>query len=184
MERGLDADFAQIDGAGVLLSSARALLSEQERYDGGWFVACLCTPLLGPDLGEQLPRYRPTSLLARETNGDLAPALERWRARAAKAGPGDDDRRVLVRGASRKVVRTGFTLVMPRWQGWTSDLALSAEVFGRYYPQRAGQMSHVARMAAAPDEAGSEDLTMLIEDLGPWLAAEYAAVHGVRSPRD
>lgn len=184
LERGLDEDFDQIDGVGALLSSARTLLSEQERHDGGWFVACLCTPLIGPDLAEQLPRYRPTSLLARETNGDLAPALERWRSRAADPALTDDGLRVLVRGASRKVVRTGFTLAMPRWQGWTSDLEQSAAVFGGYYPQRAGQMGRASRMAVAPGPADSAGLSMLIEDLGPWLAAEYAAVHGLRTPRD
>lgn len=71
----LDRALPQVDGGGVLLFSADALLSELERYDLGWFLACVCTPLLGPDLAEQLPRYRPTSLLARETNGDLALAL-------------------------------------------------------------------------------------------------------------
>lgn len=75
IEVALDRSFIQIDGVGILLSSTRALLSELERHDGGFFVACLCTPLLGGDLGEQLPRYRPTALLARETNGDLSLAL-------------------------------------------------------------------------------------------------------------
>ena len=132
---GLDADFAQIDGAGVLLFGAETLLSELERYDLGWFLACLCTPLLGEDLGQKLPRYEPTSLLARETNGDLGLWLPRWSERAAAAAT-DDERKALCRFVSRKVVRTGFTLVMPRWGGWTSDLAESAEVFGRYYPER------------------------------------------------
>jgi uncharacterized protein len=190
LEQGLDADFDQIDGVGVLLSSARALLSEQERNDGGWFVACLCTPLLGPDLAEQLPRYRPTSLLARETNGDLALALPGWRLRAAEtADPGTGAgtgvaRRALVRRVARKIVRTGFTLVMPRWQGWTSDLGRSAEVFGSYYPDRASQMRRAALLATprSADAADPADLAMLVDDLGPWLAAEYAAVHGVKSP--
>jgi uncharacterized protein len=26
-------------------------------------------------------------------------------------------------------------------------------------------------------------LSMLIDDLGPWLAAEYASVHGRKTPR-
>lgn len=181
LESALDARFAQIDGAGVLLAGAGELLSERERHDWGWFVACLCTPLLGTDLAERLPRYRPTSLLARETNGDFAEALARWRARAAGAGS-DAGLLRLSRGAARKTVRTGFTLVMPRWQGWTSDLDESAEIFGAYYPRHAGRM----REAAATARSGSGDparLAALTEDLGPWLAAEYARVHGVKAPR-
>ncbi|GHE12605.1 hypothetical protein GCM10010339_76480 [Streptomyces alanosinicus] len=181
IETTLDRTFAQIDGVGILLTSTRVLLSDLERHDGGFFIACLCTPLLGPDLAEQLPRYRPTTLLARETNGDLARVLPQWRAKAAEATT-DADRRMLGRLVGRRILRTGFTLVMPRWGGWTSDLDQSAELFGRYYPQRAEQM----RVAASIGRTPSPDPTvlgMLLNDLGPWLAAEYAAVHGEKAPR-
>lgn len=131
----VDREFAQIDGVGTLLYGRARLLSEAETYDLGWFVACLCTPLLGEDLAEYLPRYRPDSLLARETNGDLALLLPRWRQRIAAGDDTDEARRPLVRFMSRHLVRTAFTLVMPRWNGWTSDLAKMAEVFGAYYPR-------------------------------------------------
>lgn len=181
LESGLDRDFAQIDGVGVLLAGAAELLSERERHDLGWFVACLCTPLLGADLGALLPGYRPTSLLARESNGDLAEALERWRTRAAGLTT-DAGLRTLLRGAARKTVRTGFSLVMPRWQGWTSDLEESAEIFGAHYPRYAARMREAAE-AARYGDGGTARLTMLTEELGPWLAAEHLRVHGARSPR-
>lgn len=182
IEAALDHAFAQIDGAGILLSRACTLVAD--RHDGGFFVACLCTPLLGEDLAGQLPRYRPTSLLARETNGDLALLLPRWRSQAANAVTAGEHSvlTALSRMVARRVVRTGFTLVMPRWGGWTSDLDSSAEIFGRYYPDRAAQM----RVAAVIGRAPSTDpaaLGMLLEDLGPWLAAEYTAVHGEKAPR-
>jgi uncharacterized protein len=181
LEAALDASFPQIDRVGIVMGSTGVILSELERYDGGFFVSCLCTPLIGDDLAAQLPAYRPTGLLARETNGDLALLLPGWRTRAL-AAVGDPDRRVLSRGVGRRLARTGFTLVMPRWGGWTSDLEESAEVFGEYYPERAGQM----RVAAATGRAPSGDpavLAMLIDDLGRWLAAEYTAVHGEKAPR-
>ncbi|WP_149184812.1 nucleotidyltransferase domain-containing protein [Streptomyces sp. TRM49041] len=181
IEAVLDRAFPQIDGVGILLTSTRLLLSDVERHDGGFFIACLCTPLLGPDLAEQLPRYHPTALLARETNGDLARVLPRWRAKAAEAAT-DADRRVLSRFVGRRIVRTGFTLIMPQWGGWTSDLHESAELFGRYYPERVEQM----RVAAAVGRSPSSDpavLGTLIDDLGPWLATEYTALHGEKAPR-
>ncbi|WP_421106871.1 nucleotidyltransferase [Streptomyces sp. NEAU-S77] len=181
IETALDRAFPQINGAGILVSSTRLLLSGVERHDAGFFIACLCTPLLGPDLAEQLPRYRPTTLLARETNGDFVRLLPRWRAKVAEATT-DAERRSLGRRVGRRTVRTGFTLVMPRWGGWTSDLDQSAELFGRYYPERAAQMRAAASMGRAPS-ADPAVLGMLIDDLGPWLAAEYTAVHGERAPR-
>lgn len=177
----LDGEFPQIDGVGTLLFSRARLLSEPERYDLGWFVACLCTPLLGEDLAAFLPRYRPDSLLARETNGDLALRLPRWRERVADADATDEARRPLVRFMSRHLVRTGFTLVMPRWNGWTSDLTEMAEVFGAYYPARATQMRAAAVRGHEP-VGDAEVLRSYLDDLGPWLADEYARVHGVKAP--
>ena len=181
LQTALDDAWPQINGAGIVLGSVASTLSELERYDGGFFVACLCTPLLGEDLAAQLPRYRPNSLLARETNGDLALVLPRWRARAAHAVT-DAGRRTLSRVIARRLVRTGFTLIMPRWGGWTSDLDRSACLFARYYPERGGQLRRAAAIARAPS-ADPAVLTMLIDDLGPWLAAEYTAVHGEKAPR-
>ncbi|MFI9272940.1 nucleotidyltransferase domain-containing protein [Kitasatospora sp. NPDC052896] len=181
LESALDTAFPQIDGAGVLLFDTATLLSDLERHDLGWFVSCLCTPLLGPDLATRLPRYRPSPLLARETNGDLALCLPRWRARRAAAST-DAELRALVRGAARKLVRTGFTLVMPRWGGWTSDLTESAEIFGRYHPDRAAQLRAAATAARTPT-ADPAVLALLLDDLAPWLAAEYTTVHGTKAPR-
>jgi len=149
LEAALNEACPQINGAGIALGSVSSTLSELERYDGGFFVACLCTPLLGDDLAAQLSRYRPTTLLARETNGDLGLALARWRERAAGAAT-SAERKSLSRAAARRIVRTGFTLVMPRWHGWTSDLATSAQVFSHYYPDRAGQMRAAAATARTP----------------------------------
>ena len=176
LERMLDSRFIQINGAGIGLASTATLLSDLERYDLGWFVACLCTPLIGEDLAAQLPRYRPTSLLARETNGDVGDLLPRWRAQLSHA-ESDADLKAMSRRVGRRLVRTGFTLVMPRWGGWTSDLGESAAVFGRYYPARREQM-RVAAVVARSLTADPAVLDMLVNDLGPWLAAEYLAVHG------
>lgn len=178
----LDKEFPEIDGVGTLLYGRARLLSEPETYDLGWFVACLCTPLLGEDLAEDLPRYRPDSLLARERNGDLGLLLPRWRERIASTEDTDAARRPLVRFMSRRLVRTGFTLVMPRWNGWTSDLGEMAEAFGAYYPERAEELRDAAVSGYQPTGDASI-LRSYVDDLGPWLAEEYARVHGVKTPR-
>ncbi|MEU2539254.1 nucleotidyltransferase domain-containing protein [Streptomyces iakyrus] len=178
----LDEEFRQIDGHGTLLFSRARLLSDVERYDLGWFVACLCTPLLGEDLAAYLPRYRPDSLLARETNGDLARLLPHWRRRIAEADDTEEARRPLVRFMSRHLVRTGFTLVMPRWHGWTSDLHEMAEAFAGFYPGRGEQLRAAAVLGREP-AGDAAVLAAYVGDLGPWLAGEYARVHGVKAPR-
>jgi hypothetical protein len=177
----------EITSAGLLVESAPRVLAPAERHDFGFFVACLCTPLLGEDLAALLPWYRPTRELARETNGDLGRYLARTRDRLAAPGT---DRPALLRTAARKVIRTGFTLVMPRWSGWTSDLDRSAEVFGGYYPDRADQMRQAVTLARrAPGRDPDTPATwepgraLLFDELGPWLAAEYAREIGVKDIR-
>jgi hypothetical protein len=182
LEHVLDARFPQINGAGIGLLSVATVLSDLERHDLGWFVACLCTPLIGEDLAARLPRYRPTSLLARETNGDIGDLLPRWRGQLGAVSTAAG-RQSLSRRVGRRLVRTGFTLVMPRWGGWTSDLGVSSSVFGRYYPARRDQMEVAAAVARTPT-TDLPALGMLINDLGPWLAAEYVAVHGRKASRD
>ncbi|WP_225731492.1 MULTISPECIES: nucleotidyltransferase domain-containing protein [unclassified Nocardia] len=174
----LDAAFAQIDGAGMQIAATTTLLDDIGHHDLGWMVACLCTPLLGDDLADRLPRYRPTARLARAANADLDQAIAAWRAQLDTELT-DADRITLCRKAARRIVRTGFTLVMPRWGGWTSDLQLSATIFGRYYPTRAAQMRTAATAATTPDPAVLDDL---INDLAPWLAAEYDSVLGPNTP--
>ncbi|MFE6824815.1 nucleotidyltransferase domain-containing protein [Streptomyces sp. NPDC057690] len=182
LDETLDEEFPQIDGSGTLLVGHARVLSDLERHDLGWFLACLCTPLLGEDLAARLPRYRPDSLLARETNGDLALLLPRWRDRIASAGDSEEALRPLVRFMSRRLVRTAFTLVMPRWNGWTSDLHEMAEAFGAYYPQRAEQLRAAAALGYEPS-GDRAVLASYVDDLGPWLAEEYARVHGVKADR-
>ncbi|MET9057088.1 nucleotidyltransferase domain-containing protein [Streptomyces antibioticus] len=184
----LDAEFPQIDGGGALLYGRARLLSDLERHDMGFFVACLCTPLLGDDLAASLPRYRPDTLLARETNGDLGLLLPRWRERVARAGDaggvsdGEQARRSLVRYMSRHLVRTAFTLVMPRWNGWSSDLRVMADVFAGYYPERAAQVRAAAVLGYEPT-GDAAVLAAYLDDLGPWLAREYTRVHGTKATR-
>jgi predicted nucleotidyltransferase len=177
----LDQTFSVVDGVGIQLAGVPTLLSEVERYDLGFWVACLCTPWIGEDLAGQLPAYRPTSLLARETNGDLDRLLPRWRP-AVTAAITQADTRHLTRLMTRRVVRTGFSLVMPRWRGWTSDLPESARVFGRYYPQRAAQM-RTTEAAGRTTATDLDVLRLILDDLGPWLATEYRTVHGEKPLR-
>lgn len=189
LDTALDKEFEQIDGAGTLPVSRAQVLSDLERHDLGWFLACLCTPLLGEDLAGHLPRYRPDSLLARETNGDLALCLPRWRrliAEATAPGAPAGAVRVRVRGISRRLVRTGFTLVMPHWEGWTSDLYEMAGAFAVYYPEWGPRMREAAALGQEPTDDPAVLRSFLrshVEELGSWMAGEYARVHGVKAPR-
>ncbi|MFE7898359.1 hypothetical protein ACFU3E_12745 [Streptomyces sp. NPDC057424] len=119
---------------------------------------------------------------ARVSRSDLARLLPRRRRRIAGAGDTEEARRHLVRFMSRPLVRTGCTVVMPRWNGWTRDLPERAEAFAGYCPERGGQMRAAAALGREPAGEAAVPAPYL-GDLGPWLAGEYARVHGVKAQR-
>ncbi len=82
---------------------------------------------------------------------------------------------------SRHLVRTGFTLVMPRWRGWTSDLREMAGVFAGYYPRRAAQLRTAAEYGYSPS-ATRTCCGRTWTTSGPGSPAS-TRVHGVKTPR-
>jgi uncharacterized protein len=166
--------FPIVTEVSLLLAGRETILSEEERYDMGFFVKSLCVCVAGADLGEHLPLYRPSVALARGTNGNIRLLLEDRRRRLVST---TDPLQVaaICRGIMRKIVRTGFTLIMPRYQGWTSDLERSASVFASYYPSRSAAMQEALILAQAPSTEKTPVLA-LIDTLGAWLADEYDRV--------
>ncbi len=58
-----------------------------------------------------------------------------------------------------------------------------AEVFARYYPEWGERIRAAAAVAYEP-VADRSLLASYTEEIGPWLAREYARVHGVKAGRD
>jgi hypothetical protein len=158
-------------GATVGLYHHDDIVGEAQRYDMGFFVKCLCACIDGEDLAARLPRYRPSVALARGTNGNFRPLLDDRRQRLADtADPGVVA--FVCRGIMRKIVRTGFTLVMPRYRGWTSDLERSAAIFAMYYPDQRGAMQAALALARSPS-ADKRSVLAILDALGEWLGEEY-----------
>jgi len=74
------------------------------------------------------------------------------------------------------LVRTGFTLVMPRWGGWNERPSGKRGGVRHLLSGTArGADARRARLGLSPS-ADLAGLDMMISDLAPCLAAEYAAV--------
>jgi uncharacterized protein len=163
--------FAFLPEVSLLLFARDTILSDAERNDLGFFVKCLCACIDGDDLREQLPEYQPTLALARGTNGNFRRLLDDRRQRLVAA---EDPTEVVAicRGIMRKIVRTGFTLVMPRYHGWTSDLEQAATIFATYYPDKAAAMRAALALSHVPS-TNKRRVLAVIDTLGVWLADEY-----------
>jgi uncharacterized protein len=171
---GLEQQFRFLSDVSLLLFAWDTILSEAERDDLGFFVKCLCACIDGEDLGKRLPKYRPSVALARGTNGNIRQLLtDRRQHLIDSTDPAEVA--AICRGILRKIVRTGFTLVMPRYHGWTSDLEQAATIFAVYYPIEAAAMNEALALALAPSTKKAPVLAV-IDALGGWLAAEYDRV--------
>ncbi len=167
-------EYDVVTDVGMGLDSPANLLSPGEHYDMGFFLKTLCACLDGDDLSTRLPRYRPSIEVARATNGDIGLRLAAARDRLL-AAERPADVRLICRGVMRKIVRTGFTLVMPRYDGWTSDLDRQVDIFASYYPTRGAAMGLARDLARLPSDDKRAVLDIL-DTLGAWLTDRYDAM--------
>lgn len=82
VERQLTAAYPQVSVVEILLDSRSALVDPADRHDGGFHIRVLCTPLWGPDAGEEVAPHRPDLDLAKGVQGDWQRALARLRGQA------------------------------------------------------------------------------------------------------
>lgn len=158
----------EVTGIGILLNSRPEMLAPANRYDGAFHLSCLCTPLRGPDLGIELPRQRPTVALARGISGDVGSALQTLLDHVEDPNSFDAE---IARRVGRRLARLAFTVVMPRWNGWTSHPAQMAAAFDCFYPDRAADMRSAVALGWH-DEVDQSAASDLLRGFGGWLLAE------------
>lgn len=144
LESELDAAHPEVSGVGILLDSRAALLDPAARYDGGFHLRVLCTPVWGQDAGAEVEPHRPDLALARKVQGDWPRAIDRYREEVAEpVGPATP---ALCRSLGRRLARIAFTWVMPRWGGWTSDPRTLQEVVAAHEPAWAAPVAEAVRL--------------------------------------
>ncbi|WP_347349401.1 nucleotidyltransferase domain-containing protein [Nigerium sp.] len=165
----LDELHESVRGLGVLIGSVAELTDPAEMHDAGFHLGVLCAPVWGEDLGEEIPRPRPTRALALGIQKTAPAALGRLRAALPEAESGDAE--ALCRSAGRRLARLAFALVMPRWGGWTSEPTTMALVFARLHPERAEEMADAVELGWS----GRVDPVLalaLCDGFGGWLVRE------------
>ncbi|SDD92650.1 Nucleotidyltransferase domain-containing protein [Auraticoccus monumenti] len=177
----LDRQTDLVDEVGITLDGAQSLLSPAQRHDGAFHLSCLCTPLWGPDLAEQLPEQHPTVELARGIPSGTAAAFSRLA--VALDDPGTARLDHACQRVGRRIARLAFACVLFRWPGWTSDPDALAEVVKAYYPARATELDRSielgwGRLRNRPPTAPADQQAAidLLSTAAPWWLAEHLAV--------
>ena len=71
----------------------------------------------------------------------------------------------------KRIIRSGFELVMERAQKYTRDLYPCYEGFSEYYPEKKEEMYEVLKLAIEPT-SDKEMILKILDTLGDWLARE------------
>ncbi|GAB4361886.1 MAG: hypothetical protein Fur0042_31370 [Cyanophyceae cyanobacterium] len=122
--------------------------------------------LTGQDAIATLPPVRPGPALWLHR-----PTLHRdWQHTAGRLRHPISPTQVRTKGAwlNRRIVRTGFELVMAQDNAYTRDLYPCYRAFARHYPDRAASMALAARLAIAPS-AHRAGLLAFWQEFLPWL---------------
>ncbi|MCG5239318.1 hypothetical protein [Azospirillum doebereinerae] len=127
--------------------------------------------LRGPDISPALPDCRPGPGMLMDAellDRDLAAFLADVRIGAALP-PGR------IQSLMKRILRSGFELVMEREGRYTTSLYLQYRCFSQRYPDRDGDMRQVLDGFLNP-EAVRPALPALLGDFGLWLRQEVTAV--------
>jgi hypothetical protein len=125
---------------------------------------CVC--LWGEDLAPFLPRYKPGRALvghALEITEDIRQVRERL--------PSMEDAATVkawCQWIMKRLVRTGFELIMEQEQTYTRDLYPCYVAFSRHFPAQERQMQHALARAIEPSDT-KEELAEFLDGFGAWI---------------
>lgn len=172
LEKSLSQKYEpMLRGVGLTVANIVEVNSEKERYGYMCYIKHLCVCVYGNDVTKDVQPFKPSREVAKGFNGDIKESLSSYKGKIEKA-ESESDLKKLSQEISKKIVRTGFSLVMPRLESWSTDLQSSYDSFIHYYPEKTGEMS----MASDWAKNGSLDKTAVLgflETFGKWLTEEF-----------
>jgi hypothetical protein len=138
-----------------------------------FLIKTQCVCLWGEDLAPFIPRYKPGRALvghALEIKEDIRQVMERL--------PTMEDI-ATVKGwcqwIMKRLVRTGFELIMEQERAYTRDLYPCYVTFCRHFPAQAQQMKHALEWAIAPSD-NKEALAQFLDVFGTWIITAVTEV--------
>lgn len=158
-------------GVGLTVTNIAEVTSEKEKYGYMCYIKHLCVCVYGSDITKDIPSFKPSKEVAKGFNGDISEVLKSYKDKIEKV-TSELELKKLSQEVSKKIIRTGFSLVMPRSGSWSTDLQSSFDTFIYYYPEKAEDMG-VALGWASGTSADKVSVIEFIETFGKWLSEEF-----------
>jgi predicted nucleotidyltransferase len=158
-------------GIGLGVTCIDDVCSDKEKYGGMCFMKHLCICIYGNDVAKNVAGFKPSKEVAKGFNGDIQQSLEISRSKI-KMTSSDHEISKISQSVAKKILRTGFSLVMPRSGSWTTDLQTACDTFVKYYPDKASEMN-LALDWSRSDSSDKRTVIEFIDTFGKWLSEEF-----------
>lgn len=126
--------------------------------------------LEGEDLAPALPRYKPGLNIAFAFHGNIQEVLSQAKEKIQNS-VNDEATRRRCQWVMKRILRTGFSMLMGKEKVYTRDLYPCYEVFSKNYPEQEPQMRQALEWAVNP-VSDQEKILEFLNTFGDWVAAE------------
>ncbi len=180
LRRALEARHPDVVKIDLDIGSCAEALDPGQTYRWGFWLRHHCRCLWGEDRSRSFGPFRPSRDIALAMNGDFETVLGGYLARLGQAGS-LQDRRVLQRAASRKLLRATQILQDVYLGEWPWSLNDHAQLFRRRHPGMAAKTAFFLAEASQP-AAGCEEFTARLQAFAAWMADQHRAILQKTSP--
>lgn len=132
-----------------------------------------CRCIVGKNLAEGVPPFRPSRTLALAVNGDFEDVLEKYGNALAVVQPEAVSGR-FVREASRKLIRSTNVLRNETDPDWPETLEDHAIRFERLFPERGGDLRYFLEQAQRPNAAPAS-FSRRLRAFSDWMVCAVRA---------
>lgn len=151
------------------------LLYHRGTFSMRFTIKHLSVCLYGEDLGASIPSFRPDLNIAYAFHGRLGEEIvqvQKW----LESPRSPQEIRRACEWIMKRIVRTGFAILIPQEQAYTRDLYLCYETFARHYPEQSEAMYQALQLAIVPSE-NTEVILAVLSGLGSWLRLEADKIY-------
>ncbi|HSD37422.1 MAG TPA: hypothetical protein VLC92_07915 [Rhodocyclaceae bacterium] len=144
----------------------RAIHDAKEAQFWRFLIKTQCVCLCGEDLATAFPRYKAGRALAWHVlsiEEDIRDVVEQLPLMEDVATIKDDCQWIM-----KRVVRTGFELIMDYERTYTRDLYPCYAAFSRHFPAQEPQMRHALTRAIEPSDS-KQELGEFLDGFGAWI---------------
>ena len=146
------------------------IVNDPEFFIYRFIIKVLSVCIYGEDLSPLLPRFKPTLPIAFAFHGNVFEVLKKASQEISRTDDSSQIRRWCA-WVMKRLLRTGFGLVMEKENTYTRDLYPCYKIFSKYYPEKEPEMKRALEWAVAPLENKTEILNFL-DTFGTWLGLE------------